>query len=107
MSKRTKPALHTCECAVCQQHRYSKTAREHTAINRVLAGLDERNKRRFVGLLASQQGNILLLSAITGLSRNTIYRGQTEVEHPGKTPIEGIRRAGGGRKLVEKNSQNS
>jgi hypothetical protein len=60
-----------------------------------------------VGLLASQQGNILLLSAITGLSRNTIYRGQTEVEHPGKTPIEGIRRAGGGRKLVEKNSQNS
>jgi len=35
--------------------------------NRVLAGLDERNKRRFVGLLASQQENISLLSEITGV----------------------------------------
>jgi hypothetical protein len=107
MSKRIKPALHTCECTGCQEHPYSKTAREHKAINRVLAGLDERNKRRFVGLLASQQGNILLLAEITGLSRTTIYRGQAEVEHPSQNPTQGIRRGGGGRKLVEKNSLTS
>jgi hypothetical protein len=107
MSKCIKPTLHTCECASCKKHPYSKTAGEHNAINRVLAGLDERNKRRFVGLLASQQRNILLLSEITGLSRNTIYRGQAEVEHPSQNPIEGIRRAGGGRKPVEKNSLGS
>lgn len=107
MRKRTKPAFHNCECKSCKRHPYSKTAKEHKAINRVLAGLDERDKRRFVGLLASQQRNILLLSKITGLSRNTIYRGQAEVEHPSQNRTQGIRRAGGGRKPVEKNSQGS
>jgi hypothetical protein len=105
MSKRTKQALHICECATCQQHPYSRVAKDHKAINQVLAGLDERNKRRFVGLLASQQGNISLLAEITGLSRNTIYRGQAEVEYPSKNPVlVGVRRPGGGRSPVEKNN---
>lgn len=103
MHKRKRP-IHICKCTTCQKHRYGKTAKEHTAINRVLSGLDERNKRRFAGLLASQQGNISLLSEITGLSRNTIYRGQSEVERPSQNPISGVRRAGGGRIPVEKNN---
>ena len=107
MRKRTKAVLHHCECASCHQHPYSKIAEEHKAINRVLVSLDERNKRRFVGLLASQQGNIFLLSEITGLSRNTVYRGQAEVEHPSQNPVQGVRRAGGGRIPVEKNSLGS
>ncbi len=105
MNKRTKPALHICECATCQQHPYSRVAKDHKAINQVLTGLDERNQRRFVGLLANQQGNISLLSEITGLSRNTIYRGQSEVENPSKNLVlVGARRPGGGRTLVEKNN---
>jgi hypothetical protein len=107
MSKRTKPALHICECATCQQHPFSKVAKDHKAINQVLVGLDERNKRRFIGLLASQQGNISLLSQVTGLSRNTIYRGQSEVEPASQNPVLGVRRPGGGRIPVEKNSLGS
>jgi len=100
----SKRRLHRCGCATCRLHPYGKTAKEHTAINRVLLGLDERNKRRFVGLLASQRGNILELSQISGLSRNTIYRGQSEVERPSPHPPSGIRQDGGGRFRVEKNS---
>jgi hypothetical protein len=69
-----------------------------------LTRLDERNKRRFVGVLASQEGNILQLSKITGLSRNTIYKGQREVEHPRQNSASGIRHSGAGRLRVEKNS---
>jgi hypothetical protein len=82
-------------------------AKEHRAINRVLMGLDERNRRRFVGVLASQRGNILELSQITGLSRNTIYRGQSEVQYPRRNPALGIRQSGAGRWLVEKKDPKS
>jgi transcriptional regulator of acetoin/glycerol metabolism len=105
MSKESKKAFHNCECEICKQHPYSKAAKEHKAINRVLIGLDEKNKRRFVGVLASQRDNILQLSQITGLSRNTIYRGQREVEHSRQNPASGIRHSGAGRLPVEKNSQ--
>ena len=104
-TSKSKRALHNCGCEICALHPYSKTAKEHKAINRVLLGLDERNKRRFVGVLANQRGNIMQLSQITGLSRNTIYRGQSEVEHPSQNPVSGIRHAGAGRLPVEKNSQ--
>ena len=104
---KSKKTLHNCSCEICKLHPYSRIAKEHIAINRVLAGLDERNKRRFVGVLANQQRNILQLSQITGLSRNTIYRGQSEVEHPSKNRMAGIRRSGAGRLPVEKNSQAS
>lgn len=103
MDKRKK-TIHICKCVACQRHPYGKIAKEHKAINRVLAGLNERNKRRFVGLLASQKENISLLAEITGLSRNTIYRGQSEVEHPSQNPISGVRCVGGGRIPVEKNN---
>jgi hypothetical protein len=45
------------------------------------------------------------LIEITGISRNTIIRGRDEVEHPRKAPGRGIRRRGGGRQPVEKNSR--
>jgi len=104
MAKKSKRKLHKCTCETCQRHPHSKIAKEHKAINRVLLGLDERNRRRFIGVLANQQGNVSELSQITGLSRNTIYRGQKEVEHPKRNPASGIRRRGGGRIAVEKNS---
>lgn len=107
MQPKTKGRLHNCRCETCKRHPHSKVAKEHRAINRVLMGLDERNKRRFIGVLAGQRGNISWLSQITGMSRNTIYRGQHEVEHPSRKPASGVRRRGGGRIPVEKNSQAS
>jgi hypothetical protein len=104
MGKKSKRKLHHCTCETCQRHPHSKLAKEHKAINRVLLGLDERNRRRFIGVLASQRGDISELSHITGLSRNTIYRGQKEVEHPRRNPASGVRRPGGGRPTVEKNN---
>ena len=105
-AKRSKSqrGLHRCLCEECVRHPYGTIAKEHQAINRVLRGLDERNKRRFAGLLASQRGNILQLSEITGLSRTTIYRGQSEVERPSHQRLSSVRHAGGGRWRVEKNN---
>jgi hypothetical protein len=102
-----KRKLHNCTCATCQRHPHSKIAKEHKAINRVLLGLDERNRRRFIGMLASQRGNVSELSHITGLSRTTIYRGQREVDHPRRNAASGIRHQGGGRQAVEKNNRGS
>jgi|SRR3989338_1843777 len=104
MSSKSKGTLHSCACEMCHLHPYSRTANEHKAINRVLIGLDEKNKRRFAGVLANQQGNVLQLSRITGLSRNTIYRGQSEVEHPRRNQVSRIRHSGAGRLPVEKNN---
>lgn len=70
-----------------------------------MLGLDERNRRRFIGVLVSQRDNVSQLSQITGLSRTTIYRGQQEVEHPKRNPASGTRRRGGGRLAVEKNNR--
>ncbi len=106
MSNTVRQTFHSCTCTICQRHPYSTVAQQHRAINRVLAGLNERNRRRFVGLLAIQwgRGSIVHLSQITGLSRNTIYRGRQEVEHPRQGIWSGVRRPGGGRPKVEKNS---
>ena len=72
MAKQTKRKLHNCTCETCERRPHSKIAKEHKAINRVLLGLDERNRRRFIGLLASQRRNVSELSQITGLSREPL-----------------------------------
>jgi hypothetical protein len=80
-------------------------AKQHRAINRVLATLDEKNRRRFVGLLALQRGrgSISALATITGMSRNTIRRGRGEIQRGDRSSA--VRQAGGGRKLFEKSGQ--
>ncbi len=106
MSKTKRRRMHRCGCATCHQHPYSAVAQQHKAINRVLATLDEKNRRRFVGLLAIQwgRGSLTQLARITGLSRITIRRGKREVEHLPKSKGR-IRQLGGGCPLVEKNSR--
>ena len=98
--------MHRCGCAACQEHPYRLVAQHHQAINRVLASLDEKNRRRFVGLLALQWGSpsISRLARITGLSRTTIHRGKREIEHPASKGPHRLRDPGGGRLPVEKNS---
>jgi hypothetical protein len=80
-------------------------ARYHAAINAILSELDERNRRLFVGLLATEHGHggVALLAQVTGLSRTTILRGQRELERG--VPRGRIRLPGGGRPRVEKKAQ--
>ncbi|MBI5880089.1 MAG: hypothetical protein HZB53_20765 [Chloroflexi bacterium] len=109
MRKVKRRRIHRCGCLDCQQHPRCRVAEQHRAINRVLLTLDERNRRRFAGLLAIQRGrrSLSLLARITGLSRHTIRRGKREIEHPARQRQDTIRNAGGGRPPVEKNSQAS
>ena len=67
-------------------------------INRLLAILNEKQRRRFVGLLAYQQGHggLKQMAEITGLHRNTIARGLQE-NQIGIAADAAIRQAGGGR----------
>ncbi len=76
----------------------------HRDINRLLATLDERRRRLFVGFLAREQGRgaIRQLARVTGLSRNTIRRGMREWRRPNLVPGGRLRRPGGGPKPVEK-----
>ncbi len=107
MPKSRQRRIHRCGCEMCHEHPYGSVAQQHRAINRVLATLDEKNRRRFVGLLAIQQGerSMAPLACITGLSRNTIARGKREVEHPSRQRRRRIREPGAGRPLTEKNTR--
>ncbi len=108
MSK-SKPrrSVHHCECAACAEHPFGRVARQHQAINRVMATFDEKGRRRFVGLLALQlgRGGVQRAHAITGLSRMTIRAGREEIRRTDRTP--GVRRSGAGRPAVEKNDPSS
>lgn len=108
MRQSSKVKMHRCACQPCNQHPYSALAREHKAINRVVAGLDEKNRRRVVGLLSLQwgRGGIERLVEITGISRNTICRGRSEAQRIDRATTGRVRRAGGGRRTVEKNTHN-
>src|SRR3954454_22187485 len=95
---------HRCGCSECLLNPRGATARTHRDINRLLATLDERRRRLFVGFLAREEGRgaIRRLARVTGLSRNTIRRGLREWQRPTLIPGQRIRRLGGGPKPVEK-----
>src|SRR5438552_1392114 len=95
-----KETIHRCECRVCQSKSDTPTASLHARINRVLVDLNEKNRRRFAGLWASQMGHggIQRVHEITGLSRPTIARGQWEVEQDDGQLSKRVRRHGAGRK---------
>jgi len=109
MTKPNKKPLHVCTCSDCRRHPRSPIAKLHVGINRVAATMDEKSRRRFVGLLATQQGwgGVRQMSRITGLSRTTILRGQHEIERTTRSRRQQIRRRGGGRQRVEKNNRTS
>jgi hypothetical protein len=101
--------LRRCACALCQPYPQGAIAREHRAVNRVLAALDERSRRLLAGLLASQRGHggIERLAQITGLSRTTIRRGRQEIDRADAVPRGRVRRPGGGRPRAGKKSRPS
>lgn len=94
--------VHRCSCPECHAQSRGATAKLHRGINRVLAALDERNRRRFAGLWATHLGwgGIQRVAEITGLSRPTIARGRRELQ-TGGGPASRIRRPGGGRPRAE------
>ena len=47
MESEKPPLEHSCLCATCREHPRSREAQEHRAINRVLATLNEKSRRRF------------------------------------------------------------
>lgn len=110
MRSKKKRTVHCCECADCRSYPRGSTAKEHRAINQVVASLDEKSRRRFAGLLAWQlgRGGLARVSEITGLSRPTIRRGRAELQH-GDTEVghDRIRQPGAGRLATEKNFRRS
>jgi hypothetical protein len=109
MGRDQRAEAHSCICETCQRRPHSAIAKEHRAVNRLVAGLDEKHRRRFVGLLALQwgRGSIQLLHEITGISRVTIRRGRAEVQRLDRKTAKRVRVPGGGRKAVEKKSLRS
>lgn len=107
MPKNGSKSVHKCRCNECVEQPNREIALLHTSINRLVATLDEKHRRQFAGLLASQfgHGGIQYLSKITGLDRDTISRGKREIE-PADVALTGrIRAVGGGRHKVEKKSR--
>lgn len=106
--KNVKP-IHVCSCDVCRQDPTGTTAELHRAINHVVAALDEKSRRRFVGLWASQwgHGGIENMVLVTGLHRATLRRGCREIEKIDDVTDKRIRAPGGGRKLTEKKRRRS
>ena len=96
--------VHCCSCSGCRSQLNGPTAKQHRALNDLVATLDEKSRRLVVGLLAKQhgRGGITRFARITGLSRDTIRRGQRELAHPDQRAAGRIRRPGGGRQPVEK-----
>ena len=70
----------------------------------MVSTLDEKNARRVVGLLAEERGHggITLLALVTGMARNTIALGQSELRGKDPVAVDRIRRPGGGRPTLEK-----
>jgi len=101
--------IHHCSCPVCFREPDGTIAREHQAINRLVACIDERSQRLVAGFLARRYGHggIALLARITGLDRNTIARGQRELDQADTPPAGRVRRPGAGRKRVEVRSPES
>jgi len=102
---RRKPRrlVHACECLTCRRYPKGRVAREHRALNRLIAASDERTRRLLAGFLARQsgKGGIALLARITGLDRDTVARGRSELRQPFRSSGR-IRRAGAGGQRVEK-----
>lgn len=107
MSKNKSKPVHKCRCNECIKQPSGETALLHASINRLVAALDEKYRRQFVGMLASQfgHGGNRYLSRITGLHRETISRGKREIVGANAGLNERIRAVGGGRHKVEKKSQ--
>src|SRR5271165_5055146 len=95
--------IYSCPCKYCVKQPQGDIGEEHRAINRLVASMDEKRRRRFVGFLAHQhgRGGIASLAWITGMSPKTIRRGMRESQPSAAEAADQVRRPGGGRKRLE------
>ena len=102
MTEKQFKTPHCCQCKQCSEHPASPIAELHHQINQLAVLLNEKDRRQFVGLLARQlgQGGVTIMAQVTGLSRTTIMRGQSEISAGDFS--DRIRAKGGGRPLTEK-----
>lgn len=103
MSPKSRRSVHSCPCLACTREPKGRQAAEHRAINCLVALLDEKRRRRFVGFLADQHGwgGIERLAWITGMSPKTIRRGRREIRNQVSDSSQRVRQPGGGRKRME------
>ena len=103
-----KPEIHQCQCKKCQQVGDHSDKEGHHQMNVLLSRLDEQQRRWYAALEAKKlgRGGMTQMALITGLSVETIRRGQRELEADlvGR-PTERVRQPGGGRKAVEKKTR--
>lgn len=101
--------VHQCMCEECVADPDGEVAQVHGGMNLMIATLDEKNRRRFAGLWASQvgYGGVQAVARITGLSRTTITRGQQEISQADQQTRDRVRAPGGGRKRTEKKTRRS
>lgn len=110
--------IHQCECEICQQPEYHLDQTLHRQMNLLLSRLDEQQRRWYAALEAKKRGHGgatqvaeisgLHVPAVVQVSVETIRRGRTELENGlADRPVDRVRKAGGGRKPVEKKSQRS
>jgi hypothetical protein len=101
--RKPRRLVHVCECPTCRRHPKGRVAREHRALNRLIAASDERTRRLLAGFLARQhgKGGIVLLARITGLDRGTVARGRCELRQPFRSSGR-IRQPGAGGLRIEK-----
>jgi hypothetical protein len=99
------PAVHLCECAICQASTDAALAAQHAQINLLLSRLTEPQRRWYVGWLSQlpDAPSDRQLALITGLTRPTIQRGRRELAAGlVDLPPDHQRQAGGGRHPSEK-----
>jgi hypothetical protein len=100
---------HQCKCQICQQVEAHPEQEWHRQINLLMSRLDEQQRRWYAALEAKRlgHGGMKLISEITGLHVNTIRRGRGELSNNLHSRPRGrVRVVGGGRKPLEKKSQN-
>jgi hypothetical protein len=107
MLKNRNKLVHKCDCSECIEQPQGEIALYHGRINDLLVTLDEKDRRQFGGLLASQlgHGGIQYIAKITGFNRQTISRGKQEIEQANRASDRAIRVSGAGRPKAEKKSQ--
>jgi hypothetical protein len=94
-----------CQCPACQQGVEHPERQLHQQINLLVSRLEEQQRRWYVALEAARlgRGGLQRLAQITGLDEDTIRRGRCELAAGlPDAPIKRVRRAGGGRRPVEK-----
>jgi hypothetical protein len=104
----TTPAIHQCECEICQRPEPHPLKADHRRMNLFLSRLDEQRRRWYAALEAEKlgHGGVEAMAKITGLNVNTISRGRKELNNDLQDrPSQRVRREGGGRKTVEKKGQ--